>query len=72
MTGKEVVYTLTQQLRASLSKASNPEPDGPEVTKFIKALKNSAGKSVTDIAKATNLTDREVKEILGETGGWWG
>ncbi|KAF1994461.1 hypothetical protein P154DRAFT_567309 [Amniculicola lignicola CBS 123094] len=63
-------YKLVLQLRDDLSKATNPKPDGQEVVKFMKGLRQS-GRSVEDIAKLTNLTVDQVQELLGEKGRWW-
>jgi len=66
------VYSLTLQLRDDLSKSSDPQPDGAEVKKFVQDLRSKAGRSVQDIAKMTNLTEREVQELMDNTGGWLG
>jgi hypothetical protein len=68
-TAAKEVYRLVLQLRADLSKASDPQPDGDETKKFMQALKNN-GSSVADIAKMTNMTEREVEDMLPNTGGW--
>ncbi|RYP60556.1 hypothetical protein DL769_008066 [Monosporascus sp. CRB-8-3] len=63
-------YKLVLQLRDELSKATNPQPDGQEVVKFMKGLRQS-GRSVEDIAKLTNLTADQVQGLLGENGRWF-
>ena len=70
--GWRYVYTRTLQLQHDLSKSADPQPDGQEVKDFVQDLKSKDGRSVRDIAKMTNLTEREVQELMGDTGGWYG